>query len=339
MSAAPMRQEDDPVLSRGVMPVLVTGASGFIGAHVVCQLLERGFSVRAMLRDVSLSVMFPKNENLEIVKGDLFDIESLKAAVSGCGDVIHCAAALYVGAKDVKRDVVDPSVVGVQNLCSVMGGVKRIIHTSSVAAIRSTDYENGKVFSRKDWCNDASETRNAYGFAKAEAERIMREWAKDRDVRLVTIHPSIVFGPILHKRHLEGSMSYLKHFIKGPPFVLDVHINFVDVRDVAIAHVNALENGVDRERYIIHKEGMWMKEIGQTLTKNLPKKYATRKLPSALAYLLAIFHPKLSVKQLRGSLGTHVDYDVDDSFSTLDLPNYDVVTTLVDSVNSVKAQD
>ena len=167
----------------------------------------------------------------------------------------------------------------------------------------------------------------------------MREWAKDRDVRLVTIHPSIVFGPILHKRHLEGSMSYLKHFIKGPPFVLDVHINFVDVRDVAIAHVNALENGVDRERYIIHKEGMWMKEIGQTLTKNLPKKYATRKLPSALAYLLAIFHPKLSVKQLRGSLGTHVDYDVDDSFSTLDLPNYDVVTTLVDSVNSVKAQD
>ena len=339
MSAAPMRQEDDPVLSRGVMPVLVTGASGFIGAHVVCQLLERGFSVRAMLRDTSLSMMFPKDGNLEIVKGDLFDVESLKSAVSGCEDVIHCAAALYVGAKDVKRDVVDPSVVGVQNLCSVMDGVKRIIHTSSVAAIRSTDYENGKVFSRKDWCDDASETRNAYGFAKAEAERIMREWAKDKDVRLVTIHPSIVFGPILHKRHLEGSMSYLKHFIKGPPFVLDVHINFVDVRDVAIAHVNALEKGVDRERYIIHKEGMWMKEIGQTLTNNLPNKYATRKLPSIFAYLLAVFHPKLSVNQLKGSLGNHVGYDVEDSFSTLDLPDYDVASTLVDSVNSVKAQD
>jgi hypothetical protein len=71
----------------------------------------------------------------------------------------------------------------------------------------------------------------------------------------------------------------------------------------------------------------------------LPKKYATRKLPSTLAYLLAIFHPKLSIKQLKGSLGTHVDYDVEDSFSTLDLPNYDVVSTLVDSINSVKAQD
>ena len=334
-----MRQEDDPVMSGGFMPVLVTGASGFIGAHVVCQLLDRGFSVRAMLRDVSLSEMFPKNENLEIVQGDLFDVESLKSVISGCEDVIHCAAALYVGAKDVKRDVVDPSVIGVQNLCSVMDNVKRIVHTSSVAAIRSTRFENGVVFSNKDWCDDATETRNAYGFAKAEAERIMRKWAENRDVRLVTIHPSIVFGPILHKRHLEGSMSYLKHFIKGPPFVLDVHINFVDVRDVAVAHVNALTKGVDRERYIIHKEGMWMKEIGQTLTSNLPKKYASRKLPRIFAYLLALFHPKLSIKQLKGSLGTHVSYDVKDSFEILELPNIEVVDTLVDSVNSVKAQD
>ena len=334
-----MRQEDDPVMSGGFMPVLVTGASGFIGAHVVCQLLDRGFSVRAMLRDISLLEMFPENENLEIVKGDLFDVESLKSAVSGCEDVIHCAAALYVGAKDVKKDVVDPSVIGVQNLCSVMDNVKRIVHTSSVAAIRSTRFENGVVFSNKDWCDDATETRNAYGFAKAEAERIMRKWAENRNVRLVTIHPSIVFGPILHKRHLEGSMSYLKHFIKGPPFVLDVHINFVDVRDVAAAHVNALTKGVDRERYIIHKEGMWMKEIGQTLTSNLPKKYASRKLPRIFAYLLALFHPKLSIKQLKGSLGTHVSYDVKDSFEILELPNIEVVDTLVDSVNSVKAQD
>jgi dihydroflavonol-4-reductase len=334
-----MRQEDDPVMSGRFMPVLVTGASGFIGAHVVCQLLDRGFSVRAMLRDVSLSEMFPENENLEIVQGDLFDVESLKSAISGCEDVIHCAAALYVGAKDVKRDVVDPSVIGVQNLCSVMDSVKRIVHTSSVAAIRSTRFANGVVFSNKDWCDDATETRNAYGFAKAEAERIMRKWAENKDVRLVTIHPSIVFGPILHKRHLEGSMSYLKHFIKGPPFVLDVHINFVDVRDVAVAHVNALTKGVDRERYIIHKEGMWMKEIGQTLTSNLPKKYASRKLPRIFAYLLALFHPKLSIKQLKGSLGTHVSYNVKDSFEILELPNIEVVDTLVDSVNSVKAQD
>ena len=115
-----MRQEDDPVMYGWFMPVLVTGASGFIGAHVVCELLTRGCSVRAMLRDPTLAKMLPDDENLEVVKADLFDVDSLRKAVEGCDDVIHCAASLYVGAKDVKREVVDPSVIGVRNLCSVM---------------------------------------------------------------------------------------------------------------------------------------------------------------------------------------------------------------------------
>lgn len=334
-----MRQEDDPVLFGNIMTVLVTGASGFIGAHVVLELLSRGLSVRAMMRDVSLATMFPKNELLEVVKADLFDVDSLKEAVSGCDDVIHCAAALYIGAKDVKAEVVDPSVIGVENLCSVMGSVKRIVHTSSVAAIRSSKFDNGKKFNNRDWCVDATPSYNAYGFAKAEAERKIRDWAKDRDLRLITIHPSIVFGPILHNRHMDGSMSYLKHFVKGPPFVLDIHINFVDVRDVAKAHVNALDLGEDRERYIIHKKGMWMKEIGLELNAHVDGKFATRKLPRFFAYILALFHPKLSIKRLKGTLGTHVDYDIGDSFGALSLPNYSVEDTLVDSVKSIQAQD
>jgi len=334
-----MRQEHDPVVSGEDMAVLVTGASGFIGSHVVVELLKRGFSVKAMLRNKGFEGMFPESENLEIVIADLFDKESLRKAVQGCDDVIHCAANLYIGAKDVKRDVVDPSVKGVENLCSVMDNVRRIVHTSSVAAIRSTKFENGTIFTNTDWCEDASEFRNSYGFAKTEAERVMRNWAEGRGLRLVTIHPSIVFGPILHKRHLEGSMAYLKHFVKGPPFVLDVHINFVDVRDVAVAHINALEKGKDRERYIIHKKGLWMKDIGKILTDNLPGKYATTRLPKFFAYILAAFHPKLSIKQLKSSLGTYVGYDVGNSYEILELPNYDVVDTLVDSVKSTKAQD
>ena len=55
-----------------------------------------------------------------------------------------------------------------------------------------------------------------------------------------------MFGPIIHPRHTLGSMAFLEHFVKGPPFVLDIHVNFVDVRDVAYAHVNALEMGEDR---------------------------------------------------------------------------------------------
>ena len=320
------------------MPVLVTGATGFIGSHVVLELLSRNIPVRAMVRDEKLCTIFPKNELLEFVTADLFDIDSLKLAVEGCEDVIHCAASLYVSAKDVQKDVIDPSIIGVENLCSVMHGVKRVIHTSSVAAIRPTKYNNGQLLSDADWCDDATPSTNAYGLAKAEAEKIIRKWADSQDVRLVTIHPSVVFGPALHKRHIEGSMSYLKHFVKGPPFVLDIHINFVDVRDVAIAHVNALEIGTDRSRYIIHKKGMWMSEIGKKLSSITSKKYTSRKLVKPLAYLVAIFHPKLSIKRLKESLGTYVDYDVKDAFQVLELPDYEIETTLIDAINSIEAQ-
>ena len=320
------------------MVVLVTGSTGFIGSHVVRVLSERGLEVRAGMRDLGLAKMFDGFEGVTPVKMDLFDVDSLRDAVRGCEDVIHCAAALYVGAKDAQRDVVDPSVVGVKNLCSVMDGVKRIVHTSSVAAIRSSRYQHGKIFTVDDWCDDASVESNPYGFAKAEAERVIRAWAENRDVRLVTIHPSIVFGPIFHRRHAEGSMSYIKHFVKGPPFVLDFNVNFVDVRDVAEAHVNALEMGKDRARHLIHARGMWMKEIGVSLNQTFGGGFSTRRLPAPLAYFIAIFHPKLSWKQLRGGLGKRVEYDARDSFEELGVEITDHIVTLKDSVESLRAQ-
>jgi dihydroflavonol-4-reductase len=315
------------------MPVLVTGASGFVGSHVVMELLSRGFKVRVMMRDLSLQKMFKENKNLQFVKGDLFDVDSLKRAVDGCEDVIHCAAALNVGAKNKQKEVVDPSVIGVENLCSVMTAVKRIIHTSSVAAIRSTEYKNGQIFTNDDWCDDATIKTNPYGLAKAEGERKMRAWANGRDVRLVTIHPSVVFGPILHPRHCEGSMSYLKHFVSGPPFILDLNINFVDVRDVAIAHVNALEMGDNGGRHIIHSSSLSMKEIGMVLKGKSPKR-----LPRFLVYILAIFHPKLSWRQLKDSLGTKVVYDIGQSYSILQINSVDKNQTLLDGYDSIKAQ-
>ena len=132
---------------------LVTGGAGFIGSHVVRELLDAGVTVRAPVRNPENAEFLkelPGSEHLEIVQMDLMKQETVNAAVKDCDDVIHCAASLYVGAKDVKKEVVDPSVIGVKNLCSVMGNVKRVIHTSSVAAIRSTKFENGKIFTSSD---------------------------------------------------------------------------------------------------------------------------------------------------------------------------------------------
>ena len=292
--------------------VLVTGAAGFIGSHVVKLLLEEGRSVRATARNPEKAAFLKKLGPVDIVTMDLLDLGSVRQAVKGCDDVIHCAAALYIGSRKPQEEVVDPSIKGTQNLVNALShsDVKRIVHTSSVSAVRATRHENGHTFAPKDWCEDATLKNNPYGLAKAGAERVIRNWAEGRELRLVSIHPSIVFGKPLNKRHLEGSMSYLKHFLKGPPFVLDFHINFVDVEDVARAHVAALIEGEDRGRYIIHSGGMWMRDIGLLLKTEFPhRKWATRNLPHMLAYLFAFIHPKLTVRQLRDNLGTVVNYD------------------------------
>ena len=332
------------------MAVLVTGAAGFIGSHVVHLLLERGYKVRATARNpknASFLEAFPKHKDatLEILQMDLFNTEEVDAAVKGCEVVIHCAAALMVGVRDAQRDVVDPSVLGTENLCSALqkaGCARAIVHTSSVAAIRRTHSKNGQIFTSSDWCDDASVTSNPYGMAKAEAERVMRDYVDqftdEQRPRLVTIHPSIVFGPVFQKRHTQGSMAYLKHFTGRLPFVLHTHLNFVDVRDVAEAHVAAIEGGKNGGRYILHKEGMWMRDIGRNLRQFAPgKKWATFCLPSPLATAMAAFHPKLTVRQVRSSLGRHVSYDIESMEEELGISLHSTEKTLVDSVESLLA--
>ena len=131
---------------------MVTGAAGFIGSHVVRELLEQGFSVRGTVRTPA-NAEFLKNlpgaERLEIVQMDLLASESVIPAVKGCGDVIHCAAALYVGVDDAQTQVVDPSIQGTQNLLDAIdavGGVKRIVHTSSVAAVTADSFQEWSYF-------------------------------------------------------------------------------------------------------------------------------------------------------------------------------------------------
>lgn len=332
------------------MVVLVTGAAGFIGSHVVNLLLEKGYQVRATARNIEKARFlegFPKSKSgvLEIVKMDLLKPQSVNDAVHGCTAVIHCAAALMIDVKDAQKDVVDPSVIGTQNLCSAIEkhqSVKSVIHTSSVAAIRRTRSINGQVFTADDWCDDATLVSNPYGMAKAEAEQLMRSFVekcekKSRKIRLITIHPSIVFGPVFDKRHLRGSMAYLNHYVGRVPFVLNSHLNFVDVRDVALAHVHAMDLGQDKARYILHSQGMWMNEIGKVLRKVKPgRRWPVTRLPAVLAVVMAAFHPKLTVKQVRSTIGRHVDYNVGRVEESLNFSFRSTEDTLADSIDSLE---
>jgi len=326
--------------------VLVTGAAGFIGSHVVRELLGQGFVVRATVRNPTNAEFLkglPGADNLEIVQMDLLERESVDTAVAGCENVIHCAAALYVGAKDPQREVVDPSIQGTQNLLDAIdasGGVSRFIHTSSVAAVRRNESKDGQTFSNADWCDDASVESNAYGFAKAGAERLAREWVESKSdsdkPRYVSINPSIVFGPVMSERHLKGSMTIIDHLLKRkPPVLLKMHMNIVDVRDVASAHVRALTEGKDGGRYIVFNASMWMPEVNAVLRKQIPdRKWPRVVLPKSLSYVMSIFHPQLTMSWVKRNIGTSCEYDSSPANEELGLEWTPVESSIVDGARS-----
>ena len=326
--------------------VLVTGAAGFIGSHVVRELLELGHSVRGTVRNPANAEFLkalPGSERLEIVQMDLLQGDSVVAAVKGCDDVIHCAAALYVGVDDAQTQVVDPSVQGTQNLVDAIdavGGIARMVHTSSVAAVRKTNFNSGRVFNYEDWCDDASVDSNAYGFAKAGAEMLARGWVASKPEggkpRYVSINPCVVFGPVMSERHLEGSMTILDHLLKRKyPFLVKMHVNIVDVRDVAKAHVKALTDGPDGGRYIVYNDSLWMPEIAKLLRRRMSeRKWAKIVLPKSLTYVLSMFHPQLSFAWVKKNIGTTCSYDVRPAVDDLGMEWVPVEDSVVDGVKS-----
>ena len=157
--------------------VVVTGASGYIGSHVVANLLSRGRRVRATVRDLGDPIRVDHLRNLpltgggglEIVEMDLLDAASVNDAIAGCTDLIHTAAAVRISAKDPQRQIVDPSVIGTRNVVSAIdaaGTVERFVHTSSTAAIRPMNWEDGQTLTTDTWADDATLDETPYGLAK-----------------------------------------------------------------------------------------------------------------------------------------------------------------------------
>ena len=303
--------------------VLVTGASGYIGSHIVANLLSRGLSVRATVRDSSdpgrvshlESLSVSDGGSLEIVEMDLLDSESVQRAVAGCDSVIHTAAVVVLKSKRAQEKIVDPSVIGTRNVLDAIdasGTVRCLVHTSSTAAIRPSSWKDGQTLTTDTWADDATIEENPYGLAKYSAERLVRDWHSTKDgVRMVTINPCVVLGPPLSKRHLEGSPSFLMMLLRRDiPFVIPMHISIVDVRDVAEAHVRALTKGEDAGRYLVVSGQMWWKEIARAINSENPSlRVPTRQIPYLLSLVVSVFHPKVSLSWARMHLGKRLFWD------------------------------
>jgi len=254
--------------------VLVTGASGFIAASVCKILLEHGYTVKGTVRSKDkgdyLQSLFNKDHAGKfsyVLVEDIEKPDAFNSAVQGVDAVLHTASPFHFQAQD-PQELIGPAVQGTTGILSAIqsntpkGAVRRVVVTSSVAAILSTVTEP-TVFTEADW-NDESPKEieehgakasavHKYRASKSLAERAAWNFVASKDVEfdLVTINPPMVFGPFIHQvsspSSLNTSVASLHALIHKKPeelteaYLLAPNSNFVDVRDVALAHVRALE--------------------------------------------------------------------------------------------------
>ena len=256
-------------------PVLVTGASGFIGWHVARLLLERGQRVRALVRPSS------RVEELEVerVTGDLRDPDSLARAAEGCGLIFHVAADYRLWARR-PAELYQSNVEGTRNLLAVArnAGVERVVYTSTVGCIGIPPGgvgDEGTPVGLQDMAGD-------YKRSKFLAEQAALEYARG-GLPVVIVNPTAPVGDHDVKPTPTGKIV-VDFLNRDMPAFIDTGLNIVDVRDTALGHLLACEKGKPGERYILGSENLTLAEILATLARITGRKAPTVKLPYAVAY-------------------------------------------------------
>ena len=261
-------------------PTLVTGATGFVGWHIASKLLERGETVRALVRDPA---RLRELDGVEAVQGDLRDTESLDRAVAGCGVVYHAAADYRLWTRD-PQEMYRSNVDGTRHVLDAArrNGIERVVYTSTVGCIGIP----------KDGIGDEQtpvgieDMQGPYKRSKFLAERVALEFAGS-GFPVVIVNPTAPVGDHDFKPTPTGKM--LVDFVRGAmPAFLDTGLNVVDVRDVAQGHLAACDRGRVGERYILGAENLTLESIFGTLAKAVGRPAPRIRIPYPVAYAAGV---------------------------------------------------
>ena len=239
------------------MKCFVTGASGFLGSHLIRELNTRGHAVKALLRPNS-DLRQLAGVNFERVTGDVSDRAALASALRGCDWCFHAAASYHLWLRDY-TPMYAANVEGTRNVteAAAQAGCARIIYTSTVGCIGLPDQSHGVVRPANETTPvSEAEMTNHYKLSKWRAEVVAREQAvQGRPV--VIVSPSAPVGPGDAKPTPTGRII-LDFLNRQMPAYLDTGLNWVHIRDVAVGHILAAERGRVGERYILaHAGGNW----------------------------------------------------------------------------------
>lgn len=243
------------------MNCFVTGASGFIGANLVHELLARGHRVAALLRPGS-DTRGLQGAAIEKISGDVSDRAALQSAMRGCDWCFHVAASYHLWLRDY-QPMYAANVDGARNVLTVAAeaGCSRIVYTSTVGCVGLPREKKNSEIIPTDESAPVSEAQmsNHYKRSKWWAEQVALELA-GKGFPVVIVNPSAPVGPRDVKPTPTGKVI-LDFLNRQMPAYLDTGLNWVHVRDVAIGHILAAEKGRVGERYILgHAEGNWTME-------------------------------------------------------------------------------
>ena len=268
-------------------PVLVTGATGYVAGVLIKQLLEKGLTVHGTVRDPTKTeriqylqkIADASPGKIKFFKGDLLSPGSFDDAMAGCQVVFHTASPFVPTVKDPQRDLVDPALLGTENVLGSVNKtptVKRVVLTSSIVSTYGDACEStpDRQLTEEVWNRTASLTNNAYSLSKTLAEQ--KAWTiagSQTRWSMCTIMPALVIGPGTKYHGTSTSFSLVQNLGNGdsstamgaPPLTFGT----VDVRDVATAHIVAAfaEDEVDGGRYIVTNEILKYSEMGQAIGK------------------------------------------------------------------------
>src|ERR1022692_1539710 len=239
------------------MNCFVTGASGFIGANLVHELVARKHRVKALLRPGS-DVRGLGDVEYERVEGDLSDVAKLKEALRDCEWCFHVAASYHLWLRDY-RPMYAANVEGTRNVieAAASAGCLRVVYTSTVGCIGLPEPVDGRI-SPSDESTPVSERQmsNHYKRSKWQAEQVATKFVRD-GLPIIIVNPSAPIGPRDVKPTPTGQVI-VDFLNRRTPAYMDTGLNWVHVRDVAAGEILAAEKGRVGERYILgHVAGNW----------------------------------------------------------------------------------
>lgn len=302
--------------------VLVTGGTGFVGAHCLIQLLAAGHEMRATVRDLAresgVRAMLRQGgadevgERLTLFRADLNSDVGWAEAMVGCNYVLHVASPFPSTVPKDENELIAPARDGTLRVLRAARdtGVKRVVLTSSFAAIGYGARNRATVFTEEDWTNLKDPSLQPYQKSKTIAEQAAWDFiTREGDgLELAVVNPVGVFGPVLGPDYAT-SILLVKRLLDGSmPGCPDIWFGVVDVRDVAELHLKAMTHPAARGERFLATAGDFVSvlQIARILKDgagDAARRVSTRPLPNWLMRVVGLFDPQ--VKGVLPELGKH----------------------------------